>query len=144
MSDDDRPVGDVTVHAAAGLVAASAFVIDDEDGISSFIAAVLARSGFSARTFQTCNEAIAALEDGHPAIIFLDVALKKSDAVDVIHGLRECRYRGVVQLMSGGNPTLLEAVQRIGARHGMSLRTPLQKPFRGDAIVQAIDSLRAC
>ena len=89
------------------------------------------------------KEAMASLEAGHPAIIFLDVALLRSDAIDVIRGLSERRYGGLVQLMSGGRPSLLEAIQRIGVRHGMKLAPPLNKPVTREAIVQVVEGLRS-
>lgn len=122
--------------------ARSAFVIDDEEGICKFITMTLAKWGVEAETFHAAEQALAALERRIPAIIFLDIALKKSDAVDVIRGLGERGYAGVVQIMSGSNPTLLDDVRRIGLRHGLKMRPPLQKPFRMDAVRQAFDGAR--
>jgi hypothetical protein len=89
------------------------------------------------------KEVMMSLDADHPAIIFLDVALLRSDAIDVIRGLSERRYGGLVQLMSGGRPSLLDAIQRIGVRHGMKLVPPLNKPITREAIVRAIESLRS-
>ena len=114
--------------------APNAFVIDDEDGICKLITMTLATMGVASKKFHTASEAVAALETGLPAIIFLDVALKKSDAIDVIRGLGERGYQGIVQLMSGSNVELLEDVRRIGARHGLTMRPPLTKPFRAESI----------
>ncbi len=111
-----------------------ALVIDDDAKVREFIAATLAQLGLKVATFQTAKEALAALDGGHPGIIFLDVALLRSDAIDVLRGLGERRYGGVVQLMSGGRQMLLEAVQRIGVRHGIKLAAPLNKPFAREAI----------
>ena len=118
--------------------AADAFVIDDEVGICKFVSMALANLGLKAESYHTAAQAIAALERGHPAIVFLDIALEGSDAVDVLRLLGERRYSGVVQLMSGSNTDLLDDVRRIGARHGLVMRAPLQKPFRTEAIRQAI------
>lgn len=115
-----------------------AFVVDDEDGICKLITMTLATMGVETEKFHTAREAVAALERRPPAIIFLDVALEGSDAVDVIRGLGENGYAGIVQLMSGSNVELLEDVRRIGARHGLTMRPPLSKPFRTDAIRQII------
>ena len=117
----------------------SAFVIDDEEGICKFIAMTLANWGVEAESFHTAEQALEALERRIPAIIFLDIALKKSDAIDVIRGLGERGYGGVVQIMSGSNPTLLDDVRRIGVRHGLKMRPPLQKPFRIEAVRQAFN-----
>lgn len=120
-----------------------ALVIDDDTKVRDFLAATLTQLGMRVASFQVANEALAALDGGQPAMIFLDVALLRSDAIDVLRGLGERRYGGVVQLMSGGRPSLLEAVARIGVRHGLRLSTPLNKPFARDAVVQAVESLRA-
>src|SRR5256714_7216954 len=92
-----------------------AFVVDDEEGICKLIAMTLAKMGVEAEKFHTAQDAVAALDRRLPAIIFLDVALQRSDAVDVIRGLGEKGYGGVVQLMSGSNVGLLENVARGGA-----------------------------
>ena len=117
----------------------AAFVIDDEEGVCKFIAMTLAKWSVEAESFHTAEQALEALERRIPAIIFLDIALKKSDAIDVIRGLGERGYGGVVQVMSGSNPALLEDVRRIGVRHGLKMRPPLQKPFRIEAVRQALD-----
>jgi hypothetical protein len=40
--------------------------------------------------------------------------------------------------MSGGRPELVEAVRRLGVRHGVTLAPSLNKPFGRAAIVQAL------
>jgi FixJ family two-component response regulator len=121
-------------------VAPFALIIDDEQGICRTIAVVLDTLGVESASYQTASSAIDALDQRRPEIIFLDMSLEQSDAIDVMKGLSEKRYTGIVQLMSGGRLPLLEAVQRIGAHNGLVLRPPLQKPFRGDAIREVIAS----
>lgn len=120
---------------------AHAFVIDDEVGVCRFLTAALANLGLSAEVFHTADEAIAALDRGNPDIIFLDIALGGSDAVDIIRALGARRYRGLVQLMSGIKSALLEDVYRIGALHGLNMCPPLTKPFRSASIAKAIASV---
>jgi DNA-binding NtrC family response regulator len=115
-----------------------ALIVDDEKGVCATMAMVLQRLGVETEIFHTAKPAIASLDRRHPQLIFLDIALKDSDAIDVIKGLREKHYKGVVQLMSGGRPLLLEGVHRMGVRYGMTMREPLRKPFRGEAIRQVI------
>jgi EAL domain-containing protein (putative c-di-GMP-specific phosphodiesterase class I)/CheY-like chemotaxis protein len=134
--DRDLPAGE----EGAALTPPDAFVIDDEVGICKFVAMTLASLGLSAESFHSARPAIAALERGHPDIVFLDLALEGSDAIEVLRMLGEKRYSGVVQLMSGSTPGLLDDVRRIGARHGLNMRSPLEKPFRGEAVRQAVTS----
>jgi len=135
----NRPVSAIGDEAAAR-PPADVFVVDDEEGICKFVSLALANLGLQAESYHTASEAVAALGRGHPDIVFLDIALKGSDAIEVLRVLGERRYSGVVQLMSGSNTDLLDDVRRIGARHGLIMRVPLQKPFRGEAIRHAVTS----
>jgi CheY-like chemotaxis protein len=131
-----------TVGCAQGIPPTpSAFIIDDEEGICSFVAMTLGSLGLAAQSFHVAADAVAALEQGHPEVVFLDIALGESDAVEVIRSLGEKRYAGAVQLMSGSHSPLLDDVQRIGASHGLSMCPPLQKPFRAKDIQRIIASI---
>jgi EAL domain-containing protein (putative c-di-GMP-specific phosphodiesterase class I)/ActR/RegA family two-component response regulator len=121
--------------------AADAFVIDDEAGICRYLSAALGQLGLAAESFHTADAAIAAFERGKPEIVFLDIDLGGTDAVDVIRALGEMRYAGIVQLMSGAKSALLDDVHRIGALRGLNMCLPLQKPFRFDAIKEAVASV---
>jgi DNA-binding NtrC family response regulator len=134
--------GAVAVEAASTKTTAPfALVIDDQEDICRFVATLLAELGIDAATYVTAKPAIASLDQRRPDVIFLDVALEQSDAIDVIKGLAEKRYSGIVQLMSGGRLPLLAAIQRIGERYGLVLRPALQKPLRGEDIRRAITSM---
>lgn len=120
-----------------------ALVIDDDDNVRESIKRTLGQLGMKVGAFQMAKEALASLDEGHPAIIFLDVALLRSDAVDVLRGLDQRHYGGIVQLMSGGRRWLLEAVQRIGVRHGIKLTAPLNKPLAPEVIAQLVEGLQS-
>jgi DNA-binding NtrC family response regulator len=118
-----------------------AFVIDDDTRICQFVAETLVEHGIDVATYQTAKPALAAIEQRPPMVVFCDVALLQSDAIDVLRGLGALHYGGVVQLMSGGNPSLLQAVQRIGVRAGVKVGLPLRKPVTREAIVNVLASL---
>src|SRR3954466_16271408 len=83
---------DVTLAPAGPEAGASqpfAFVVDDEDGICKLVTMTLATMGIDSEKFHTAQDAVAALKRRLPSIIFLDIALQRSDAVDVIRGLGE-------------------------------------------------------
>src|SRR5262249_10242110 len=113
-----------------------AFVIDDQDSICTIISTILATSGVDVERFHGAGEAVAALERGQPSIVFLDIALRNSDAVDVIRGLARTGYQGIVQLMSGSDVQLLDDIRRVGVRHGLDMWEPITKPFRAETIRQ--------
>ncbi len=70
--------------------------------------------------------------------MFLDISLERSDAVEVIRGLGELRFRGRVQLMSGRDLPLLEEIKRVGERYSLDMLPVLQKPFRAEAILDIV------
>jgi CheY-like chemotaxis protein len=135
-SDRGRGVAVETVNMTTP--APFALIIDDQEDICRFVAMVLADLGVESAAYTTAKSALASLDQRRPDLIFLDVALEQSDAIDVIKGLSEKRYTGIIQLMSGARVLLLEAMQRIGARYGLVLRPALQKPVRGEDIRRAI------
>jgi DNA-binding NtrC family response regulator len=114
-----------------------AFVIDDEKDVCLAVSMALSKLGLTVAVYDNAKDALAALDSGVPKIIFLDVALKQSDAIDVIKGLGERQFTGLVQLFSG-NPRLLEPIRRIAVRYHLAVRQPLPKPLRREAIAQAV------
>ncbi len=139
----DQPREPADVRSASSpqdAVPTDVFVVDDEEGICKLLTLALQPLGVKTETFHSAEAAVAALERGQPDIVFLDISLKGSDAIDVIRALGAMHYGGVVQLMSGNSALLLDDVRRIGARHGLYMRQPLEKPFRADAIRQAVMS----
>ena len=141
----DAPI-EISPRAHKASEATFALVIDDERNISELVATTLGELGIESATFSTAKPAVASIDQRWPVIIFLDVALEQSDAYDVIRGLSEKRYDGIVQLMSSGRPWLLAALQRLATRHGLRLCPPIQKPVRSDMIRAVIASvgLTAC
>jgi EAL domain-containing protein (putative c-di-GMP-specific phosphodiesterase class I)/CheY-like chemotaxis protein len=111
-----------------------AFIIDDEPGIRQVVCYSLHNFGIQTNEFDNAQAALEALKRCTPDLLFLDVSLKGSDAVDVIRGLALHSYPGTVQLMSGKDPTLLAEICRVGERHSLRMLTPLPKPFKPDAI----------
>ena len=107
-----------------------AFVLDDEPRVRTFVASVLAHTGFISHEFGRVREIEAALTQHRPEVIILDLSLGESDAVEAMRSLAAARFGGKVLLISGHDPATLEEVQKIGERHGLALLPYLHKPFR--------------
>ena len=122
-------------------VGSLAVVIEDNDGLCRFMSQLLTMLGMECCTFPSTKPAIDSLDQRRPAIIFLDLTLRQSDAFDVIKGLSEKKYAGVVQLMSAAVPERLDAVQWVAMRSGLSMRPPLHKPFRAEVVREVVASL---
>lgn len=112
----------------------SCFVIEDEPGIQNIVSLAAESFGIQAHRFRNAAKAIAALGNIAPSLVFLDVSLEGSDAIDVIRGMAEAGFRGTVQLMSGKDAVTLEEVKRVGERHLLVMRPTLRKPFRLDDV----------
>jgi EAL domain-containing protein (putative c-di-GMP-specific phosphodiesterase class I)/FixJ family two-component response regulator len=125
----DHPVTDDPVRSAP-----LCYVVDDEPEIRRILVCALEGSGCRTVEFSCACDVIAALAEARPEIIFLDVSLAGSDAVEVIRGAAAHHFTGFVQLISGKEPALLEEIRRIGIRHGVHMLSPLSKPFRADAV----------
>lgn len=115
------------------------FVVDDEPAIGRFIDLAARGFGVEVEQFLDLPSMSVALTQRAPRLIFLDVSLGASDAIEAIRLLSTIEYRGVVQLMSGRDAALLDDVRLIGERHGLRMRPALSKPFRVDAVKKVID-----
>lgn len=110
------------------------FVVDDEPGIQNIVATAVMSLGYRAERFRTAAKALAAVPHLKPDLLFLDISLEGSDAIDVLRGLAAVGFNGTVQLMSGKDAVTLEEVRRVGERHDLTMRKALAKPFRLDAV----------
>jgi EAL domain-containing protein (putative c-di-GMP-specific phosphodiesterase class I)/FixJ family two-component response regulator len=117
------------------------FVVDDDADVRRFMAFSLRRSGLDAQDYRSIEEMETALSQGHPDLIFLDVWLDGSDAVDAIRVLERHRYEGYVQLISGRDTTLVENVRRVGKGRQLRMLPVLQKPFRAAEIRNIIHKM---
>jgi FixJ family two-component response regulator len=107
-----------------------AFVLDDEARLGVALCKVLANIGIEARQFVDPAAFLNALEPCNPDLVFLDLALGHSDAIEVIHQLEARKFKGRVMLISGRDIGMLMEVERIGKSHGLSMLPSLPKPFR--------------
>jgi DNA-binding NtrC family response regulator len=114
-----------------------AFVIEDATSIRVAVSRALEDLGLAVAGFDNAKQALAAFDQHPPKIIFLDIVLKESDATDVIKGLNERHYSGTVQLFSG-QPRLIDAIQRVAVRYGLTTRPPLTKPLQRGVIAKII------
>src|SRR5260370_19557296 len=130
----------VSIADAAEPKPATAFclIVDDEKAIRSIIARSLRKQMVMTEECGDASSAVAALKRRMPDLIFLDVSLERSDAIEVIRGLGDLKFPGCVQLMSGRDLPLLEEIKRVGERYSLRMLPVLQKPFRVEAIADVL------
>ena len=113
-------------------------VADDDSAIRQVLYLVLGHCNFELSGFASACDVVESCRREAPDLLFLDVALEGSDAIDVIRALGAQRYRGVIQLISGSDRPLLDQIKRVGEQHGLTMLPPLRKPFRAAHIEAAI------
>lgn len=104
-------------------------VVEDNDGLRALMARTLTRLGCEASSFESAGSFQAASAGATPDIVLLDVNLPDGDAIDVIRFLKEIRFGGVLQLVSGMRADLLANIRQIAERNGLRTLPPLSKPF---------------
>ncbi len=104
-------------------------VVDDDPKIVQTLQWILGNRRIGPSEFHSVDDVVAACEQSAPDLVFLDVALRGFDAIDVIRALGELHYAGLIVLISGLH-ALLNDVARVGERRGLRMLPPLTKPFR--------------
>ena len=70
----------------------------------------------------------------------LDLALPRSDGIELLRFLAEEKCRALVLPISGFDERVLEAAMRLGTALGLRMAGPLQKPVR---LQQLMDAMQA-
>jgi EAL domain-containing protein (putative c-di-GMP-specific phosphodiesterase class I) len=117
------------------------YIVDDERGIRHMIAYAMRERGVMTREFESAPSLLDAVAESAPDVIFLDLSLEGSDAVEAIRGLDLLGYGGAVQLISGRAKKLLNDINCIGEQHSLQMLPVLPKPFRLDAVRKLIVDL---
>jgi len=74
----------VTVHNGQDIL-----VVDDEPSVVEVVSLYLRREGFSVRSANDGEQALAAIEDQAPSLVVLDLMLPKIDGMEIMRRLRE-------------------------------------------------------
>lgn len=91
-----------------------------------------------ARAFTSPESFLVELEVSPPDLVVLDLSLGQSDAVEIIRHLEVVKYKGELLLISGRDEATLVEIAEIGERHGLTMLTPLHKPFRAADLKQRL------
>jgi EAL domain-containing protein (putative c-di-GMP-specific phosphodiesterase class I) len=110
-------------------------VIDDDEGVRTLISTIIERSGLTVEQLGDLSRVVGPIR---AKLVFLDVALGSSDAIDAIRLLAGTGYRGFLQIISGKPKPLLDEIATIAGRHGLTVLPPLSKPVGAHAIRAAL------
>jgi DNA-binding NtrC family response regulator len=119
----------------------SCFVIDDDAGICKALSFTLRRLGFTTSEIATPAALEEALETEVPKLVFLDLGLGQSGAMDILPILSQHGYSGPIQLMSGRSQAVLDEVVAVGREFGLTMLPALEKPFRMGVVKELVAGL---
>ncbi len=107
-----------------------AYVLDDETAVATMICKQLTMLGMEAWQYNDPGPFFKAVKVSRPNLVVLDLALGRSDAVEVIQKLEGLNFAGKVLLISGRDERTLGEIEKIGRSRGLHMLHSLQKPFR--------------
>ncbi len=117
-------------------MSADILIIDDEADIRDLVAGILEDEGHSARTAANADEALAAIGQRRPSLVFLDIWIQGSrlDGLQLLDVIKEQHHDLPVVMISGhGNiETAVSAIKR-GAYDF------IEKPFKADRLLLVAD-----
>jgi len=125
-------------HMGASRRSLRCIVVEDDDAVRAAIVLALRDCDVEATDFTSTGQVLSACDRIAPDVVFLDIALRGFDGIDVVRALGNDGYRGVVQLVSGHH-ALLGTVQRIGEGAGLRMLKPVCKPFRASEIRRVVE-----
>ena len=118
-------------------------LIDDELAVARFIAHAAEECGYEAIITVTAESFRSQYLAGEPDVVVLDLALPRSDGVELLRFLAEEKCRALVLPISGFDERVLEAAVRLGTALGLRMAGPLQKPVRLQQLIDAMKGREA-
>ncbi len=105
-------------------------IVDDEPGIRAALSQLLEYEGYEVRAVASGREGLAAYEQWHPQLTFLDVKMEGLDGLETLKRLRAADPAAVVVMISG-HASIADAVE---ATH-LGAYDILEKPLDTDRIL---------
>jgi EAL domain-containing protein (putative c-di-GMP-specific phosphodiesterase class I)/CheY-like chemotaxis protein len=118
------------------------FVVDGDASIRHFLSLVLHGIGVDTEEFAHGKSVETALDKREPNLIFLNIALESSEAIESVVALGRRGYSGHIQLMSTRGSAVLAHVKSIGEQHRLQMLPVLKKPFETNTIIKILQELK--
>jgi DNA-binding response OmpR family regulator len=118
-------------------------LIDDELSVARFIAHAAEECGYEAIITVSAESFRSQYAACEPDVVVLDLALPRSDGIELLRFLAEEKCRALVLPISGFDERVLEAAMRLGTALGLRMAGPLQKPVRLQQLMEAMQGREA-
>jgi EAL domain-containing protein (putative c-di-GMP-specific phosphodiesterase class I)/FixJ family two-component response regulator len=114
------------------------FVVDEEEKHRHFMSLVLQGHGIETGLFTTAPALKHGLARRRPDLVFLDVPVVPTNAMEAVRVLVAGDYHGPLQLMSERPEIAVESVRQLGARNELRMLMPVKKPVERAVIKRVI------
>ena len=113
-------------------------LIDDELAVARYIGHAAEECGYEAVITVTSESFRSQYRAAPPDVVALDLALPRSDGVELLRFLAEESCQARILLISGFDTRVVDSAMRLGLAMGLDMATPLSKPVRLHDLMEAI------
>jgi EAL domain-containing protein (putative c-di-GMP-specific phosphodiesterase class I) len=117
--------------------------LDDEEEISSLVAAIGTRAGFTAVSLTSQAKFREQLDERHPDVVVLDLQMPGGDGVRMLRLLADANVRAGIFLVTGMDERTIASAEQYGLGKGLKMLGTLQKPFDPDQLLQHFERAHA-
>lgn len=114
-------------------------LIDDDTMVGRFIGHAAEECGYRAIRTSSFDSFVESFRRVAPVSVAVDLCVPGCDGVDIIRFLAEEKYPGMVLIISGLDPRIIESALRLGIALGLTMAEPLPKPFRLDHLARRLE-----
>jgi EAL domain-containing protein (putative c-di-GMP-specific phosphodiesterase class I) len=137
MSDINRALESSAAVAAA--VGSLCFIIDKDFIFRQGLAAELRRTGADVVELSALSRLLEMVENQNPDMILINVDRSAPhESIRALLVLKDCGYKGVVQLFGSGDQASLDSLNLVGADCALTMLEPLQKPIKAATLHRII------
>jgi EAL domain-containing protein (putative c-di-GMP-specific phosphodiesterase class I) len=133
-------------HGPSGR-APTCFVVDADGSIRHFLSLILHGAGLDTLEFADGKSFAQAITKSNPDrsspdLVFLNIGVESSEAIDAVLRLAQKGYTGFVQLMSSRGSAVLGHVKSVGDQQRLKMLPPLKKPFETAVVARILQKLK--
>jgi DNA-binding response OmpR family regulator len=109
-------------------------MVDDDAAMGDFVRTVAEPLGYKVETCVDARGFMAAMDDGDPDVVILDLVMPGTDGIELIHYLSRRQSRARVFIMSGFDPVHLRMGKTLGDAAGLTMAGIIPKPVRANEL----------
>lgn len=135
MADVNKATG----SAAPGAVSSLCFIIDKDFVFRQGLAAELRRTGIDVVELSAVTRLQDMVENQNPDMVLINVDRSAPhESIRALLVLKDCTYKGVVQLFGNSDLASLDSLKLVGADCQLAMLDPLQKPIKAATLHRII------